>query len=64
MFRYVRHLITYFNSRIRFKIILPFALLTLMVAVTGTYLSTRLVADSLEERFTRQLIDTGSAVAD
>jgi signal transduction histidine kinase/methyl-accepting chemotaxis protein len=35
-----------------------------MVAVTGTYLSTRLVADSLEERFTRQLIDTGSAVAD
>jgi signal transduction histidine kinase/methyl-accepting chemotaxis protein len=60
----MRQLITYFNSRIRFKIILPFALLTLMVAVTGTYLSTRLVADSLEERFTRQLIDTGSAVAD
>jgi signal transduction histidine kinase/methyl-accepting chemotaxis protein len=64
MFRYIRQLITYFNSRIRFKIILPFAFLTVMVAVIGTYLSTRLVADSLAERITRQLIDAGNAVAD
>lgn len=35
-----------------------------MVAFIGTYLSTRLVAGSLDERFTRQLIDAGSAVAD
>ncbi|MBN1220341.1 MAG: HAMP domain-containing protein [Anaerolineae bacterium] len=35
-----------------------------MVAFIGTYLSTRLLTDSLEERFTRQLIDAGSAVAD
>lgn len=60
----MRRLVNYFNSRIRFKIILPFALLTLMVAVTGIYLSTRLVAGSLEERFTRQLIESGSVAAD
>jgi signal transduction histidine kinase/HAMP domain-containing protein len=35
-----------------------------MVAIIGVYLSTRLVAGSLEERFTRQLIDAGSGVAD
>ncbi len=64
MLRYVRRFLTFFNSRIRFKIILPFALLTLMVAVTGIYLSTRLVAGSLEERFARQLIESGSVAAD
>ncbi len=64
MFRYVRQLVTYFNSRIRFKIILPFALLTLIVAITGTYLSTRLVAGSLEERFARQLVEAGSVAAE
>jgi signal transduction histidine kinase/HAMP domain-containing protein len=64
MLTYTRRLITYFNSRIRFKIILPYALLTLMVAIIGVYLSTRLVADSLVERFTRQLIEAGSTVAD
>lgn len=35
-----------------------------MVAMIGVYLSTRLIASSLEERFTRQLIEAGSAVAD
>ena len=64
MLTYTRRLITYFNSRIRFKIILPYALLTLMVAIIGVYLSTRLVADSLVERFIRQLIEAGSTVAD
>jgi signal transduction histidine kinase/HAMP domain-containing protein len=61
MFRIVRRFFAYFNSRIRFKIILPFALLTIMVAITGIYLSTRLIAGSLEERFTRQLLDAGLA---
>ncbi len=64
MFRYIRQALTYFGSHIRFKIILPYALLTLMVAITGIYLSTRLVAGSLEERFTRQLGEAWSAVAD
>ncbi|MEW5960511.1 MAG: HAMP domain-containing protein, partial [Chloroflexota bacterium] len=64
MFRYLGKSITYFKSRIRFKIILPYAVLTLMVAIIGVYLSTSLVSGSLEERFTRQLIETGSSVAD
>lgn len=64
MLAYLRRFVTYFNSRIRFKIILPYALLTLMVAIIGVYLSTRLVAGSLQERFTRQMIEAGSVVAD
>ncbi|GIK40213.1 MAG: hypothetical protein BroJett011_40460 [Chloroflexota bacterium] len=60
----MRRLLNYFNSRIRFKIILPYALLTLMIAIIGVYLSTSLVAGSLQERFTRQLIEAGSVVAD
>ena len=60
----MRRLITYFKSHIRFKIIFPFAVLTIVVAVTGAYLSTRLVSGSLEERFTRQLIEAASTVAD
>jgi hypothetical protein len=60
----MRRLINYLNSRIRFKIILPFAILTLMVSITGVYFSTRLVSASLDERFTRQLIEAASVAAD
>lgn len=59
-----RRLITFFNSRIRFKIILPYALLTLIVAIAGVYMSTSILSGSLEERFTRQLIEAGRAVGD
>ena len=64
MFQYLRRIVAFFASRIWFKIILPFVLLTLMVAVIGIYLSTRLVSGSLEERFTRQLVEAGSVAAD
>ena len=64
MYRYPRRFFNYFTSRIRFKIILPFAILTLMVAIIGIFLSTRLVASSLEERFTRQLVDAGSVAGE
>lgn len=64
MFRFLQQLVTYFTSHIRFKIILPYAFLTLMVAMIGIYLSTSLLAGSLEERFTRQLIEAASTVAD
>ena len=57
-------LIRYLRSHIRFKIILPFAILTFMVAVIGVYLSTRLVAASLEERFASQLVEAASTAAD
>jgi HAMP domain-containing protein len=64
MFKYIGRFFGYFNSHIRFKIILPFAFLTIMVAIAGIYLTTRLIAGSLEERFTRQLLDTGEAAND
>jgi signal transduction histidine kinase len=48
---------------IRFKVILPYLLLTLIVAVTGAYIVTRLVANSLNERLTNQLIEAGRVVS-
>ena len=41
------------------KIALPYFILALIVAVGGIYLVTRVLIDSLEERFTNQLIETG-----
>jgi signal transduction histidine kinase/HAMP domain-containing protein len=64
MFEIVGRFIAYFNSRIRFKVILPYAILTLTVAIIGAYLSTRLVSGSLEERFNRQLIEAATIAAD
>ena len=49
---------------IRFKVIFPFLLLTLVVAVTGVYVVTRLVASSLNERLTNQLLEAGRVVSD
>jgi len=49
---------------IRFKVILPYLLLTLIVAVTGAYVVTRLVASSLEERLANQLLESGRVVSD
>jgi len=49
---------------IRFKVILPYLLLTLFVAVTGAYVVTRLVANSLEERLSNQLLESGRVVSD
>jgi signal transduction histidine kinase len=49
---------------IRFKVILPYLLLTLLVAATGAYVVTRLVSDSLQERLRNQLIEAGRVVSD
>jgi len=49
---------------IRFKVILPYLLLTLLIAVTGAYVVIRLVSNSLEERLTNQLIEAGRVVSD
>ena len=49
---------------IRFKVILPYLILTLVVAVTGVYVVTSLVANSLNERLTNQLLESGRAVSD
>ena len=49
---------------IRFKVILPYLLLTLIVAVTGAYVVTRLVSSSLSERLANQLVEAGRVVSD
>lgn len=49
---------------IRFKVILPYLLLTLLVAVTGVYVVTKLVANTLSERLTNQLLEAGRVVSD
>src|SRR5574342_1094915 len=49
---------------IRFKVIFPYLLLTLIVAVTGTYVVTRLVSSSLSERLSNQLLEAGRVVSD
>ena len=49
---------------IRIKVILPYLLLTLIVAVTGAYVVTRLVTDSLNERLKNQLVQAGRVVSD
>jgi len=49
---------------IRFKVILPYLLLTLIVAVTGAYVVTRLVSSSLGERLSNQLLEAGRVVSD
>ena len=49
---------------IRNKIVLPYLILTLIVAVIGTYVVTRLVASSLDERLTNQLLEAGRVVSD
>jgi signal transduction histidine kinase len=49
---------------IRFKVILPYLVLTLFIAVTGAYVVTRLVSNSLSERLTNQLLEAGRVVSD
>ena len=49
---------------IRFKVILPYLLLTIIVAVTGAYVVTRLVSGSLDERLANQLIEAGHVISD
>ena len=48
---------------IRFKVILPYLFLTLIVAVTGAYVVTRLVSSSLSERLSNQLLEAGRVVS-
>ncbi len=54
----------YPGSHIRWKIIAPYALLTVAIALAGTYLVTRLVAGSLDERFNNQLAEAGRVASD
>ena len=49
---------------IRFKVILPYLILTLVVAITGAYVVTKLVTGSQIERLENQLLEAGRVVTD
>ncbi len=49
---------------IRTKIILPYLLLAFCLALGAAYLVTQIVFDSLEERFTNQLIESGKLASE
>ena len=51
-------------AKIRWKIIAPYLVLTLIVAVTGTFFATRLVTGSLNDRFDNQLAEAARVTAD
>jgi putative nucleotidyltransferase with HDIG domain len=46
------------------KIMAPYIVLTAIIAVVGSYLVTRLVTGSLEERFTNQMIEASHVTSD
>ena len=56
--------IAYPYRRIASRIIAPYALLTLLFAATGTYLTTSVVSGSLQERFDNRLVEAGRAASD
>lgn len=51
-------------SSLRTKLIVPYALLTLIVAMVGVFIITRLVSGSFEERFGNQLVEASRVTAD
>ncbi|MFN8458356.1 MAG: ATP-binding protein [Anaerolineae bacterium] len=54
----------YLTSSIRYKIIIPYALLTLVLAGLGVFIITRLVAIRFEDRLKNQLLEAGKVVSD
>ncbi len=60
----LRTIARYPFRHIRWKIIAPYAVLSLIIAVAGTFLVTRLVVGSLEERFNNQLAEAARVTAD
>jgi putative nucleotidyltransferase with HDIG domain len=54
----------YPTRHLRWKIIAPYVALTIILAVAGAYLVTKLVGGSLDERFNNQLIEAGRVAQD
>lgn len=55
----------YFTSLgIRFKIIVPYFLLTLLIAAVGTFVLINLISTTLQDRINAQLIDAGRIVSE
>jgi putative nucleotidyltransferase with HDIG domain len=54
----------YPTRHIRWKIIAPYVILTILLAAAGTYLTMRLVLSSLSERFDNQLAEAARVASD
>lgn len=61
---WLQALTKYLTSSIRYKIIVPYALLTLILTISGVFIVTRLVAGSFEDRLKNQLLEAGRVVSD
>lgn len=48
---------------IQSRIVIPYVLIVLLIAGLGIFITTRLVASSLQERFTNQLVDSAAAAS-
>ena len=57
-------LLTWPRHHIRWKIILPYVFLSALLAIIATYMVTRLVTSSLNDRFDNQLVEAGRVTAD
>lgn len=57
-------LLTWPLQHIRWKIVLPYAFLTVLLAAAGSYIATALVTGNLTERFNNQLAEAGRVAAD
>ncbi len=51
-------------SSLRTKLVVPYAVLTLIVAMVGVFIITRLVSGSFKERFGNQLVEASRVTAD
>jgi len=49
---------------LRSKITLPYVILSVLLSLAGGYVVTRLIVDTIQERFANQLIESGRLVAD
>jgi signal transduction histidine kinase len=49
---------------LRTKLVAPYAILTLIIALLGVYVITRLVSSSYEERFSNQMVEANIVAAD
>src|SRR3989304_10082654 len=61
LFASAAHIVT---SHIRWKIVAPYLVLPLAVAMAGTFIATRLVTGSLEDRFANQLAEAARVTSD
>jgi len=51
-------------NRLRIQLIVPYVLLTLILAMVGVFVVTRLVTSSVQERFVNQLFEASRSVSD